>query len=108
MLKRGLGIGLLCIAGHAYCDNITVNTTTDDVKDDNLCSLREAVEYVNQGMPEAGYNGCGGKGANPVISLEQNKTYELKNKIEIKKDASNSNDIRCFNYRSARCQECHD
>lgn len=85
MLKRGLGIGLLCIAGHAYCDNITVNTTTDDVKDDNLCSLREAVEYVNQGMPEAGYNGCGGKGANPIISLEQNKTYELKNKIEIKK-----------------------
>lgn len=85
MLKRGLGIGLLCIAGHAYCDNITVNTTTDDVKDDNLCSLREAVEYVNQGMPETGYNGCGGKGANPVISLEQNKTYELKNKIQIKK-----------------------
>ncbi|MFX9058039.1 CSLREA domain-containing protein, partial [Acinetobacter baumannii] len=46
MLKQGLGIGLLCIAGHAYCDSIIVNTTADEVKDDHLCSLREAVEYI--------------------------------------------------------------
>ena len=85
MLKQGLGIGLLCIAGHAYCDSIIVNTTADEVKDDQLCSLREAVEYINRGSPESGYNGCGGKDSNPVILLEKSKTYELKSKIEIKK-----------------------
>ena len=51
MLKRGIGVGLLFVAGHAYsAGEIIVNTTADEVKNDNLCSLREAIEYINQGM----------------------------------------------------------
>ena len=74
MLKRGIGLGLLCVAGHAYRDNILVTTTEDIVKDDKQCSLREAVEYVNQntpdkGLPEKGYFGCGGKDASAIILL---------------------------------------
>ena len=76
MLKRGIGLGLLCITGQAFSANITVTTTDDIVKADNQCSLREAVEYVNQGMPEAGYNGCGGgKEVTAKIILQGNKEY---------------------------------
>lgn len=42
----------------ACADTITVNTTTDDNAVNSLCSLREAVEYFNQGKPAAGYQGC--------------------------------------------------
>ena len=86
MLKRGIGLGLLCITGHAFSASITVTTTEDVVKADDQCSLREAVEYINQGMPEAGYNGCGGKDANAKILLEANKEYVLNSQIRISKD----------------------
>ena len=85
MLKRGIGLGLLCIAGHAYSANITVTTTEDVVKADDQCSLREAIAYVNQGMPEAGYNGCGGKEATNVIVLNGKSEYKLNNQISIYK-----------------------
>lgn len=86
MLKRGIGVGLLFVAGHAYsAGEIIVNTTADEVKNDNLCSLREAIEYINQGMPEAGYNGCGGKDSTAVVLLEKQKTYELNSQIKIQK-----------------------
>ncbi|MBL8321932.1 MAG: CSLREA domain-containing protein, partial [Acinetobacter sp.] len=58
MLKRSIGIGMLCFAGHAYSAEIAVTTTADAVKDDKECSLREAVEYLNLAeadRPEAGY-----------------------------------------------------
>lgn len=42
----------------AAADSLTVNTTTDDDASNNLCSLREAVEYFNRGRPEDGYQGC--------------------------------------------------
>lgn len=87
MLKRSMGIGMLCFAGHAYSAEIAVTTTADAVKDDKECSLREAVEYLNLAeadRPEAGYMGCGGKGASAVIVLEKNKVYRLDKKISIK------------------------
>ena len=83
MLKRGIGLGLLCIAGHAYSANITVNTVEDVDKADDQCSLREAIIYVNKGMPEAGYNGCGGKDSTAIIELESNKEYKLNSQIQI-------------------------
>ncbi|WP_445116173.1 rhombotarget A [Acinetobacter sp. WZC-1] len=83
MFKRGIGLGLLCITGHVYSANITVTTTADVVSADNQCSLREAIEYVNQGMPEAGYNGCGGKGANNVIELKGRTEYRLDHQIPV-------------------------
>lgn len=86
MLKRGIGLGLLCISGHAFSANITVTTTDDVVKADDQCSLREAIEYINQGMPEAGYNGCGGKEATARILLDANKEYVLNNQVRISKD----------------------
>ncbi|WP_333666691.1 rhombotarget A [Acinetobacter guillouiae] len=89
MLKRGIGLGLLCITGQAFSANITVTTTDDIVKADNQCSLREAVDYVNQGMPEAGYNGCGGgKEVTAKIILEGNKEYSLNSQIRILKDVA--------------------
>ena len=86
MLKRGIGLGLLCISGHAFSANIAVTTTEDVVKADDQCSLREAIEYINQGMPEAGYNGCGGKSANARILLDANKEYVLNKEVRISKN----------------------
>lgn len=94
MLKRGIGLGLLCITGHAFSANITVTTTDDIVKADDQCSLREAVEYVNQGMPEAGYNGCGGKDATAKIMLQANKEYSLNSQIHILKDVAFGSDYQ--------------
>lgn len=42
----------------AVADTITVNTTLDDFADNDLCSLREAVEYFNRDTPEGGFQGC--------------------------------------------------
>ena len=83
MLKRGISLGLLCITGHAYSANITVNTTEDVVKADAQCSLREAITYINQGMPEAGYNGCGGKDASSIIELVGNSEYKINSQSTI-------------------------
>ena len=83
MLKQSIGMGMLLMAGHAFSAEITVTTTDDLVKDDKECSLREAIEYINQGMPEAGYNGCGGEGAVASILLEKQKTYKLDKKINL-------------------------
>jgi CSLREA domain-containing protein len=38
------------VASHAYSDNIKVTITEDIVKNDTECSLREAIDYINQGM----------------------------------------------------------
>src|SRR5690606_34673190 len=84
MLKQSIGIGMLLMAGHAFSAEITVTTTEDVVKDDKECSLREAIEYINNGMPEAGYNGCGGKDAYASMSLKKNEVYKLTKKIDIK------------------------
>ena len=76
MLKRGIGLGLLCITGQAFSANITVTNTEETVKADNKCSIREADKYVKQGKPEAGYNGCGGgKEVTAKIILQGNKEY---------------------------------
>ena len=85
MLKRGISLGLLCITGHAYSANITVNTTEDVVKADAQCSLREAITYINQGMPEAGYNGCGGKDASSIIELVGKSEYKINSQLTISK-----------------------
>lgn len=42
----------------AVADTITVNTTADDFANNDLCSLREAVEYFNRNRPEDGFQGC--------------------------------------------------
>ena len=87
MLKRSIGIGVLCFAGHAYSAEINITTTEDVVKDDTECSLREAVEYLNidsDDRPDDGYMGCGGKDASAIIALEKNKVYKLNKKLEIK------------------------
>lgn len=77
MLKKSIGVATLLVASHAYSDNIKVTITEDIVKNDTECSLREAIDYINQGMPEAGYYGCGGKDAISTVMLEKNKTYLL-------------------------------
>jgi len=52
MLKQSIGIAMLCIAGQAYSADIVV-TTTEDISsaNDKQCSLREAIEYINLGLP---------------------------------------------------------
>lgn len=84
MLKRSIGIGMLCVAGHAYSADIIVNTTEDITKDDKECSLREAIEYVNRGMPKEGYNGCGGENSTSSILLEKKANYKITSKLTIK------------------------
>ena len=86
MLKKSIGVATLLVASHAYSDNIKVTITDDIVKNDTECSLREAIDYINQGMPEAGYYGCGGKDAISTVMLEKNKTYLLNTHLAIKKD----------------------
>ena len=62
MLKRTLACALFAITGHAYSADIQVTTLVDEDKDDTVCSLREAVEFINkrsQTAFENGYHGCG-------------------------------------------------
>lgn len=84
MLKRSIVIGLLCFAGQAYSAEIAVTTTEDNDVDDKECSLREAIQYINSGMPEAGYHGCGGKDSSSIILLKDKAIYKLKKRLEIK------------------------
>lgn len=86
MLKQSIGVGMLCLAGHAYSANISVTTTEDVVKDDKECSLREAVNYINKDMPKEGYLGCGGEDASPVILLEKQKVYKLNSHLNIQRE----------------------
>lgn len=95
MLKRTIGLGLLCLASHAYsATNISVNTTEDeDGVENDKCSLREAIELINRTdanskIPEAGYAGCVGKDATSTIVLETGKTYSLNKEVKIKKSLS--------------------
>ncbi len=85
MLKRSIGIGIMCLASHAYSANIAVTTTEDVTKNDSECSLREAVAYINADMPKAGLNGCGGADTSAVIELKSEKTYNLNTRINITK-----------------------
>ncbi|TCM67316.1 rhombotarget A family protein [Acinetobacter calcoaceticus] len=85
MLKRSFGVGLLCLAHHAYSAPIKVTTTEDVASTVNQCSLRHAIEYVNLGMPEEAYKGCGGKDAENIILLKANTEYTLQKQIKISK-----------------------
>lgn len=85
MLKKSIGIALLCIAGQAYSADIIVTTTEDIEKDDKECSLREAIEYVNRGLAKAGFMGCGGENSSSTIILKEKNTYVLNKHIAIKK-----------------------
>lgn len=84
MLKKGMGFLLLCTAGHIFAADIIVTTVDDVVKADQECSLREAIEYINKGKPEAGYNGCGGKDSTDNIIL-YNQEYKINQEIRISK-----------------------
>lgn len=87
MLKQSISLVLLCFAGQTFAADIIVNTTEDVTAADDKCSLREAIEYINQGRPEAGYNGCGGKETTNNINLES-LTYHLNKEILISKDVT--------------------
>lgn len=94
MLKRTIGLGLLCMASHAYSANIVVNTLDDeDGVNNDKCSLREAIDLINRTdangkIPTEGYAGCSGTDASPSIVLEAGKTYTLNKQVEIKKSLS--------------------
>lgn len=91
MLKKSIGIGMLCFAGHAYSADITVTILDDVRQDDKECSLREAIEFVNLGLPEAGHMGCGGEKDTIYttrILLKDKQVYTLKNKLVISKPVS--------------------
>lgn len=96
MLKRTIGLGLLCMASHAYSANIVVNTTEDEFDEktpNSTCSLREAIQLINSAdangkIPEAGFGGCSGKDASSSIVLETGKTYILNKEVAITKPLS--------------------
>lgn len=63
-------IALASLASWACAETLTVNTTTDDNQANDLCSLREAVEYFNLGRPADGHQGCKAEeGGGNVIEL---------------------------------------
>ncbi|WP_335962741.1 CSLREA domain-containing protein, partial [Acinetobacter haemolyticus] len=47
MLKRTLACALFAITGHAYSADILVTTLVDEDKNDSVCSLREAIFFLN-------------------------------------------------------------
>ena len=76
MLKRTLACALFAVTGHVYSADIQVTTLVDEDKDDTVCSLREAVEFLNkrsQTAFENGYHGCGNKEASSTKSLLKSK-----------------------------------
>ena len=87
MLKRTLACALFAITGHAYSADIQVTTLVDEDKDDTVCSLREAVEFLNKRADktfENGYHGCGDKDSTSIIVLGRDKVYTLNKALEIK------------------------
>ncbi|MGE8539181.1 MAG: rhombotarget A, partial [Acinetobacter sp.] len=85
MLKKSIGMALLCMAGQAYSADVIVTTTEDIEKDDKECSLREAVEYINRGLAKEGFMGCGGENSSSTIILREKNKYILNKHIAIKK-----------------------
>ena len=57
MLKRTLACALFAVTGHVYSADIQVTTLVDEDKDDTVCSLREAVEFLNKRSQTAFENG---------------------------------------------------
>ena len=91
MLKRTLACALFAITGHAYSADIQVTTLVDEDKDDGVCSLREAVEFLNKRSQkefENGYHGCGNKDATSNIVLQRDQTYQLNSVLNIKAAAT--------------------
>ena len=87
MLKRTLACALFAITGHVYSADIEVTTLVDEDKDDTVCSLREAVEFLNkrsQTAFENGYHGCGNKEASSNIVLKRDQIYQLSSALNIK------------------------
>ncbi|MDV7522494.1 rhombotarget A [Acinetobacter baumannii] len=92
MLKRSIAFALLAAAGHAYSADIEVTSLVDEDKDDTVCTLREAVQFLNyRGSSNAadvekyanGYHGCGNKDASSNIILQRDKEYTLNSRITI-------------------------
>ncbi|MGB5888178.1 MAG: rhombotarget A [Acinetobacter venetianus] len=87
MLKRTLACALFAITGHVYSADIQVTTLVDEDKDDTVCSLREAVFFLNNRAEtkyENGYHGCGDKDATSTIILQRDKEYTLNSSLQIK------------------------
>jgi len=92
MLKRSIAFALLAAAGHAYSADIQVTSLIDEDKDDTLCTLREAVQFLNYRASSnaadvekyaTGYHGCGNKDASSNIILQRDKEYALNKSITI-------------------------
>lgn len=86
MLKRTLACALFAITGHAYSADIQVTTLLDE-ENYTGCSLRNAVEFLNQRSKkefENGYRGCGNKDSSSVIILKRDQTYQLNSALNIK------------------------
>ncbi|MDR7016507.1 rhombotarget A [Acinetobacter sp. 3657] len=87
MFKRTLACALFAITGHVYAADIQVTTLVDEDKDDAVCSLREAVFFLNNRTKpeyENGYKGCGNKDSSSTILLKRDQEYKLNSPIEIK------------------------
>ncbi|RZF55740.1 rhombotarget A [Acinetobacter halotolerans] len=87
MFKRTLACALFAITGHVYAADIQVTTLVDEDKDDAVCSLREAVFFLNNRTEEQyknGYKGCGDKDSSSTIILKRDQEYKLNSPIKIK------------------------
>lgn len=84
MSPKWLSVGLLCLAGVAHAESITVTTAEDeDGNNPSACSLREAVNYINNHFPATDNSGCRVENPTSTISLTKNTTYRLDKEISI-------------------------
>ncbi|WP_436872930.1 rhombotarget A [Acinetobacter haemolyticus] len=86
MLKRTLACALFAITGHAYSADILVTTLVDEDKNDSVCSLREAIFFLNNRTEDQyknGYKGCGNKDSNSTIILKRDQEYKLNSTLKI-------------------------
>ncbi|ENW95656.1 rhombotarget A [Acinetobacter sp. NIPH 298] len=86
MLKRTLACALFAITGHVYAADIQVTTLVDD-ESYTGCSLRNAVEFLNNRSKDEfknGYKGCGDADSSSIILLKRDQEYKLNSSLNIK------------------------
>ena len=89
MSPKWLGVGLLCLAGVASAEELTVNTTVDENgTNPAACSLREAISYVNSGFSSDDNSGCKVEAPIAIINLARDSTYVLNSEIAVRRNVT--------------------
>lgn len=93
MIKKVFTVAVLVLSSNSFAGDLIVTTEKDEVVDNDVCSLREAVDLINGGTLDT-ENDCypeknkeNNNKPSPIIDLDADKTYVLDKEIVIKKTA---------------------